>query len=111
MGPAGCEAYRENTDCMLLLGGGEQVIHLHGDALGLGASGHGFMHIPVVGKYIVQCLEGKLDPKMQRSWRWRSETAVNRDWDALQGRGGGPNKLRDFASIAEDQWTTLPPRL
>jgi sarcosine oxidase/L-pipecolate oxidase len=79
--------------------------------LGLGASGHGFMHIPVVGKYIVQCLEGKLDPRMQRSWRWRPETALNRDWDALQGRSGGPNKLRDFASIAEDQWTTLPSRL
>jgi sarcosine oxidase/L-pipecolate oxidase len=79
--------------------------------LGLGASGHGFMHIPVVGKYIIQCLEGKLDPRMQRSWRWRPETALNRDWDALQGRSGGPNKLRDFASIAEDQWTTLPSRL
>lgn len=79
--------------------------------LGVGASGHGFMHIPVVGKYIVQCLEGKLDPKMQRSWRWRPETAVGRDWDALQGRGGGPNRLRDFGAIAEDQWTTLPARL
>jgi sarcosine oxidase / L-pipecolate oxidase len=79
--------------------------------LGVGGSGHGFMHIPVVGKYIVQCVEDKLDPRMKQSWRWRPETAVDRDWGALQSRWGGPNKLRDFATIAEDQWTTLPARL
>jgi len=79
--------------------------------LGLGGSGHGYMHITVVGKYIVQALEGKLDLKMQRTWRWRPETAVNRDWEALQSRSGGPNRLRDFATISDDQWTTIAPRL
>ncbi|OQO04971.1 hypothetical protein B0A48_07989 [Cryoendolithus antarcticus] len=65
----------------------EFLISKHPDypslVLGLGGSGHGFMHIPVIGKYIMQCMEDRLDPRMQRTWRWRPGTAVGRDWEAL----------------------------
>ncbi|KAH0129256.1 fructosyl amine:oxygen oxidoreductase-like protein, partial [Aureobasidium melanogenum] len=52
--------------------------------LGCGASGHGFCHIPVIGRFITDAMEDKLEPRMKHSFRWRPETAVNRKWDDLQ---------------------------
>nr|OQO25227.1 hypothetical protein B0A51_05800 [Rachicladosporium sp. CCFEE 5018] len=93
----------------------EFLISKHPDypslVLGVGGSGHGFMHIPVIGKYIMQCMEDRLDPRMQRTWRWRPETAVGRDWEALQGRWGGPNKVRNLADLGEGEWTEVGARL
>ena len=76
--------------------------------LGVGGSGHGYVYIPAVGSFIVDTMEGKLDSTMARAFRWRPETAVNRDWNALQGRYGpkGSNKVMDFQKI--DGWTHLP---
>jgi sarcosine oxidase/L-pipecolate oxidase len=71
--------------------------------LAVGGSGHGFMQIPVIGKYIADCLEGQLDPRMATAWRWRPETAVNRAWKDTQGRFGGSNTVRDFQDVKE--WT------
>lgn len=79
--------------------------------LGVGGSGHGFMHIPVVGKYIVACMEDGLDERMKRTWLWRPESAVGRDWGALQGRWGGPNAVRDFGEVGERGWTSVEARL
>lgn len=76
--------------------------------LAVGDSGHGFMHISVIGKYIADCMEGKLDPRMARSWRWRPETAVDRDWNDTQGRFGGKGVVMDFQQISEDDWTKIP---
>lgn len=75
--------------------------------LAVGGSGQGFMQIPVIGKYIVDCMEDKLDPRMKNTWRWRPETAVNRDWNALQGRLGGAYALRNFKDVGDDEWTTI----
>ncbi|KAK2806203.1 hypothetical protein FQN50_005926 [Emmonsiellopsis sp. PD_5] len=36
-----------------------------------GGSAHGFKFLPVLGRYIVDMLEGKLDPATAHSWRWR----------------------------------------
>ncbi len=80
---------------------------LSGLVLGVGGSGHGFMQIPVIGKYIVDCMEDKLDERMVRSWRWRPETAVNRDWRDTQGRFGGSGKVMDLQEIGEKQWTEI----
>jgi sarcosine oxidase/L-pipecolate oxidase len=33
--------------------------------LGVGASGHGYKHIPIIGGYIADCLEGVLDERME----------------------------------------------
>lgn len=78
--------------------------------LGVGGSGHGYKHIPVVGGYITDCMEGILDPKMQRVWRWRPETAVGRDWDDVQGRMGGSYRVLNLADVKENEWTHIPPR-
>lgn len=79
--------------------------------LGIGGSGHGFKDIPVIGGYIADCLEGKLDPRMARTWRWRPETAVGRDWHDVQGRMGGSDSVLNFANVKEDEWTSIAPRL
>lgn len=42
-----------------------------GLSLAVGGSAHGFKFLPVVGKYIVDMLENKLDPEIQKKWRWR----------------------------------------
>ncbi|EDO00418.1 hypothetical protein SS1G_14288 [Sclerotinia sclerotiorum 1980 UF-70] len=69
---------------------------------------HGFMHITSVGGFVVDSMEGKLDPRLKSAFRWRPETAVNRNWKDLQGRFGGPNKIMDFQDVKE--WTNLPIR-
>lgn len=73
--------------------------------LGVGASGHGYKHIPIIGRYIADCLEGTLDERMRNVWRWRPETAVGRDWEAVQGRMGGSYQVLNLADIPDDQWT------
>ncbi|KAF9629617.1 FAD dependent oxidoreductase [Lasiodiplodia theobromae] len=78
--------------------------------LGVGGSGHGFMQIPIIGSYVADALEDKLDERMKRCWRWRPETAVGRDWKDRQGRWGGTNKVMDFQDVKEGEWTNIPPR-
>ncbi|KAK6603114.1 hypothetical protein ACHAPC_009197 [Botrytis cinerea] len=76
--------------------------------LAVGGSGHGFMHITSVGGFVVDLMEGVLDPKLKNAFRWRPETAVNRNWKDLLGRFGGPNEIMDFQDVRE--WTDLPTR-
>lgn len=47
--------------------------------LAVGASGHGFMHITSVGGFVVDEMEGRLDERLRKAFRWRPETAVGRD--------------------------------
>ncbi|EFE31740.1 fructosyl amine: oxygen oxidoreductase [Trichophyton benhamiae CBS 112371] len=77
--------------------------------LGLGGSGHGFAHIPSIGSFIVDVMESKLDPRLAKAFRWRPETAVGRDWGALQGRYGpkGSNRVMNFQDISENEWTNI----
>lgn len=75
--------------------------------LGCGASGHGYMHIPSIGGFIVDALEGKLEPRMKKSFRWRPETAMNRNWEDTQARFGGPNTIMDLQKVTT--WTNIPP--
>jgi sarcosine oxidase/L-pipecolate oxidase len=76
--------------------------------LAVGGSGHGFMHITSVGGFVADTLEGKLDEQLKHAFRWRPETAVNRNWDAVQNRRGGPNEVMDFGKVNE--WTNIPPQ-
>ncbi|RDW77632.1 putative fructosyl amino acid oxidase [Coleophoma cylindrospora] len=39
--------------------------------LAVGGSAHGFKFLPVIGKYIVDMMEGTLDARMGQAWRWR----------------------------------------
>jgi glycine/D-amino acid oxidase-like deaminating enzyme len=74
--------------------------------LAVGASGRGFAHIPSIGGFIMDRLEGKLDTRVASAVRWRPEQAVNRDWADTQNRFGGPYRVMDFQEVAE--WTIFP---
>lgn len=76
--------------------------------LGTGGSGHGYVYIPAIGKFIADELEGSLDTVMQKQFRWRPETAEGRDWRALQGRYGpeGSCKVMDLHQVRG--WTDIP---
>lgn len=39
--------------------------------IGTGGSGHGFKFMPIIGKYIADMLEGKLDKEYAELWKWR----------------------------------------
>ncbi|KAI8456235.1 fructosyl amino acid oxidase, partial [Phakopsora pachyrhizi] len=41
--------------------------------LATAGSGHTFKNLPNAGKYVVDSLEGKLDPVLQETWRWRPD--------------------------------------
>ena len=73
--------------------------------LGVGGSGHGFKYIPSVGGYIADKMEGRLDENLAHAFRWRPDTAIDRDWQDTQGRFGGPNKVMDFQKVRE--WTKI----
>ncbi|KPI34634.1 L-pipecolate oxidase [Cyphellophora attinorum] len=44
-----------------------------GLSLAVGGSAHGFKFFPIIGKYIVDMLESKLDPATRQQWRWRPD--------------------------------------
>lgn len=47
---------------------------------------HGFKFFPVLGKYVIQMLEGTLDPALVKKWAWdrqmpsKEELKSNLDW-------------------------------
>lgn len=68
--------------------------------LATGDSGHGFQHIPLIGKYISKLIvngrEG-LDEEMREKWRWRPETVSSR----IQNRYGGTGLVKDLKDIKD----------
>lgn len=76
--------------------------------LAVGGSGHSFKTIPIIGKIVVDRLEGKLDERFRRVMRWRPETAVDRDWWDTQDRYGADNKVMEFKEVKG--WTSIPKR-
>lgn len=75
--------------------------------LGVGGSGHGFSYVPAIGGVISDCLEGSMNPLMKERFRWRPETAINRDWTDLQDRHGpkGSDRVMDFQKVKA--WTNI----
>nr|XP_001400033.2 fructosyl amine:oxygen oxidoreductase [Aspergillus niger CBS 513.88] len=73
--------------------------------LAVGASGRGFAHIPSIGGFIADRLEGRMDSRIAAAVRWRPEQAVNRDWDDTQNRFGGEYRVMDFQKVKE--WTNI----
>lgn len=70
-----------------------------------GDSGHGFMHIPSIGGYIVDCMENALDPRLSRSWRWRPETATEFWGKDKLDRFGAGNKMLELKETEIEGWT------
>lgn len=62
----------------------------------VGGSAHGFKFLPVIGKYIVQMLEGNLEPEIQQKWKWRPGAILE------QGEANPhPNPLLDLNTLPE----------
>lgn len=78
--------------------------------LAAGDSGHGFMHMPSIGGFIADSLEGVLDERLERSWRWRPDTAQGFWGDQTLGRFGAENKMLDVRETEMTGWTNIPPR-
>jgi sarcosine oxidase / L-pipecolate oxidase len=49
-------------------------------SVAIGGSAHGFKFLPIIGKYIVDMMEGNLDMDKASMWKWRPgarRTAIN----------------------------------
>jgi sarcosine oxidase / L-pipecolate oxidase len=64
--------------------------------LATAGSAHGFKFLPVIGKYIVDMLESKLEPSIAEYWRWRPNKARKR-----RGPDPHPYPTRDL-TVFED---------
>ncbi|EGV65396.1 FAD-dependent oxidoreductase [Yamadazyma tenuis] len=68
--------------------------------LATGDSGHGFKHMPSIGKYVARLVmygPGGLDCEKRTKWRWRPETAKDR----IQDRFGGDGHVNDLKDITD----------
>lgn len=66
--------------------------------LATGDSGHGFKHMPNIGKYIARLIcygPAALGEEKAQKWRWRPETAGDR----IQNRFGGSGEVKDLHDI------------
>jgi sarcosine oxidase/L-pipecolate oxidase len=60
--------------------------HCQGLYIATGGSFHGWKFLPVIGKYVVQMLEGSLSKEHEKRWSW------DRDYDVPNGRGYQPTR-------------------
>lgn len=73
--------------------------------LAVGGSGHSFKTMPAMGQVVREFLEGRVDERTRRAFRWRPETAVDRDWWDVQDRWGADGKVMDFNDVKG--WTGI----
>ncbi|CAJ2513008.1 Uu.00g011270.m01.CDS01 [Anthostomella pinea] len=73
--------------------------------LAVGGSGHCFKTMPAMGRVVREFLEGRVDERTRRAFRWRPETAVDRDWWDVQDRWGADGKVIDFGVVKG--WTSI----
>ncbi|CAH6719913.1 putative L-pipecolate oxidase [[Candida] jaroonii] len=67
--------------------------------LATGDSGHGFKHMPIIGKYIARLVTYgpiALDEEKRNKWKWRPETSKDR----VQDRFGGDGHVGDLHDIS-----------
>ncbi|KAI1138374.1 fructosyl amine:oxygen oxidoreductase [Hypoxylon sp. FL0543] len=73
--------------------------------LAVGGSGHSFKTMPAMGQVVLEFLEGRVDERTRRAFRWRPETAVDRNWWDVQDRWGAEGKVMDINDI--QGWTRI----
>ncbi|KAI1284196.1 fructosyl amine:oxygen oxidoreductase [Xylaria sp. FL0933] len=73
--------------------------------LAVGGSGHCFKTMPAMGQVVLEFLEGRVDDKTRRAFRWRPEIAEGRNWWDVQGRWGAQGEVMDFNRVKG--WTTV----
>ncbi|KAI1407643.1 fructosyl amine:oxygen oxidoreductase [Hypoxylon sp. FL1857] len=73
--------------------------------LAVGGSGHSFKTMQAMGQVVREFLEGRVDERTRRAFRWRPETAVDRNWWDVQDRWGADGKVMDINDI--QGWTRI----
>ncbi|KAI0454334.1 fructosyl amine:oxygen oxidoreductase [Xylaria acuta] len=73
--------------------------------LAIGGSGHCFKTMPAMGQVVLEFLEGRVDDRTRRAFRWRPEVAVDRNWWDVQGRWGAQGEVMDFNDVKG--WTEI----
>ena len=68
-----------------------------------GGSGYSFKNLVNVGKYVVQAMEGTLDPKWKGCWRWRPDRVGRFPVREQRNARGG---LRDCDGWKHTRWVT-----
>jgi sarcosine oxidase/L-pipecolate oxidase len=63
------------------------------------------MMMPAVGMAVADVMDGIIEPRLKHGFRWRPETATDRDWRNTQHRFGGDGTVRDFQMVSE--WTAI----
>ena len=86
-GPAGCRLTQSELSRDAFTSSSDFIISPHSGARGLYVatcgSFHGFKFFPVLGKYIVQMLEGTLSQELTDKWAWdreRPDSALNPEY-------------------------------
>lgn len=71
--------------------------------LATGGSGHGFKFLPVLGDYIVDAVEGRLDPVYRKLWAWPSNEKLEKEFglaesgqEAIDVASGTSKELHAF---------------
>ncbi|KAI0528165.1 fructosyl-amino acid oxidase [Xylaria bambusicola] len=73
--------------------------------LAIGGSGHCFKTMPAMGQVMLEYLEGKVDDRTRRAFRWRPETAKDRNWWDVQNRWGAQGEVMDITKVKG--WTEM----
>ncbi|KAI0393347.1 fructosyl-amino acid oxidase [Xylariaceae sp. FL0594] len=73
--------------------------------LAVGGSGHCFKTMPAMGQVVLEFLQGRIDDRTRRAFRWRPETAEKRDWWHVQDRWGAEGKVMDINEVKG--WTRI----
>lgn len=63
------------------------------------------MMMPAVGTAVADLIDGVMESRLKHGFRWRPETAMDRDWRDTQHRFGGDGNVRDFQKV--DEWTAI----
>lgn len=71
-----------------------------------GGSGHGFKYLPVLGKWIVDIVEGKesagSDAEIKRRWRWRGLSEGEKPYNVIMEGSKGECTLEKQVLVSDE---------
>ncbi|KAG4432739.1 hypothetical protein IFR05_011769 [Cadophora sp. M221] len=72
-----------------------------------GGSGHGFKYLPVLGKFVVDIVEGKEEGEMgseiRRRWQWRSLTSGEKAYNVIGQGNEGDSRLAKQILVRDEE--------
>jgi sarcosine oxidase / L-pipecolate oxidase len=75
--------------------------------LATGGSAHGFKFLPVIGQYVVDMLESRLENSLANTWAWRP----NRPLPKRRGPDPHPYPTRDLSQFPDFASSRIPSKL